>query len=652
MTEKPTPARGPTTGRSRSAPVPHAIGPGDVLADRYRLIDLLDESGGGRFWRAHDKILERHVAVHVLADDDARAAQLMEAARRSATVPDRRILRVLDAEHADGLCYVVNEWGSGTSLDIMVATHGPLAPRRAAWLVAEVADSMAQAHDAGVAHGRLVPENILVDRSGSIRVIGMCVDAALYGLTPDGTANDVTDLAGLLYCALTGKWAGVSRSGVPKAPQEHGRVLRPRQVRAGVPRPLDALCDELLNPYAAHRLRETHDIGSARGVAEVLADFVGDPAGIPEALAAATVVRGDETVVLPPVPEIPVRDDDAPRPATPEPPRPLPTVETPMASTDETARETGDQVADQPTAVTPQPSQPEDIPTQAGVPVFDDESDEVSWFGAPGRPAPPPPPFEDPPERPLFAPEPADGGPARRPRDSARMAEPTPTGGDYWPWDTGTGRSTDTGLEAIRDDDVPGRSWLRIATALGAALLLLIAIVVAVNLGRGRTPLGAEQESPATATPSRTAAPLAGVTATALDPQGDDGGENSEDAPLAVDADPATTWRTSTYFDQFGPGGLKTGVGLVLDLGSVREVSQVDLTLVGEPTELSLYVTETAPTDVTGLDPALSRSVGTRARLPLDEPVAGRFVTVWFTGLPAVDEGFRAEVAEIRVHGA
>ena len=47
--------------------VPHSIRPGDVLADRYLLVDLLSESGNGRFWRAHDRILERHVAVHCIS---------------------------------------------------------------------------------------------------------------------------------------------------------------------------------------------------------------------------------------------------------------------------------------------------------------------------------------------------------------------------------------------------------------------------------------------------------------------------------------------------------------------------------------------------------------------------------------------------------
>ena len=170
--------------------MPHAIRPGDVLAGRYQLIDLLDESGGGLFYRAHDSSLDRSVAVHIIRADDERAGLLREAARTSARVVDRRLLRVLDVDETsdqtarDGsaLCFVVNEWATGVSLDILLADDGPLSPRRAAWLIGEVAGTLEVAHAAGVSHGRLVPENVLIDRTGSVRVIGFAVDAALHGL--------------------------------------------------------------------------------------------------------------------------------------------------------------------------------------------------------------------------------------------------------------------------------------------------------------------------------------------------------------------------------------------------------------------------------------------------------------------------------------
>jgi hypothetical protein len=614
--------------------VPSSIRPGDVLADRYRLIDLLTESKGGRFWRAHDRVLERHVALHVIAEDDERADALLEAARRSATVHDRRLLRVLDADKANGLCYVVNEWGTGDSLDIMLATDGPLGSRRAAWLVSEVAASIAVGHEAGVAHGRLVPENVLIDHGGAVRLIGFAVDAAMYGLPPGRVSTDVADLGGLLYSALTGKWPGTSRSDVPPAPIEQGRVLRPRQVRAGIPRPLDALCDEVINPYAGQwgaRLRETHDVATAQGIADYLCSFVGDATGLAEAEAAAGH-RDTDTIALPALPDPPVRDEE---PATPEPePEPEPEPAAPAASTE--------------------------LPTQAGLPIFDDENDDVSWLAARSDPVPPPPPFEDPPERPLFAPEPTSGNVVRTPRPGSVPKTATSRGGPgYWPWDTGPG--TGTGMTPAVEDEpepVPGRRWLRLAGAIAACLLLLLAIVVAYNLGRGRTPLGAlpgtdDSPTPSTQPSSAGAAQvITGITASDFDPQGEPPDENPDLAPLAVDGDPATSWRTSTYAQNFGPAGLKTGVGLVLDLGERRDVASVDLTFVGTPTAFSLYLTDEAPTGVKGLTPVGSGAADQEhARVTLDTPASGRYLTVWLTSLPTVEDGFRGEVAEVTVRG-
>ena len=122
-------ARRATPGGGRH-PVPHSIRPGDVLAGRYLLVDLLSESGDGRFWRAHDRILDRHVSVHVIGAErrpgrraDGGRPPLGHGARPADPAGAGRRPR-------DGICYVVNEWGSGTSLDILVANEGPLGPRR------------------------------------------------------------------------------------------------------------------------------------------------------------------------------------------------------------------------------------------------------------------------------------------------------------------------------------------------------------------------------------------------------------------------------------------------------------------------------------------------------------------------------------------
>lgn len=680
--------------------MPHATRPGDVLADRYRLVDLLSESGDGRFWRAHDRMLERHVAVHVIRADDERAEALMAAARRSATVLDPRILRVLDADLTDQVCYVVNEWGWGASLDIVATGTGPLGPRRAAWLVSEVADSIASAHRVGVAHGRLNPENVLIDRTGGVRIIGLCVDAALHGVPEADVRDDVTDLAGLLYCALTARWGGRSSSIVAAAPREQDEVMRPRRVRAGIPRSLDNLCEELLHSHPNARHREPGGIPTdARGIADYLADFVGDPTGMALALlsSAPPVLPDEEPVVLPPVPELTPHDVPGPPDARPHPephPEPHPvrgiTVALPTeTAADRSPEEDGESelpaeptlVVEAPAPEAPVPEARVDLPTQAGLPIFGPDGDDVSWLERRTIPAPPPPPFETPPERPLFAPDPADGAPVRQPRPGSAAASPTPTPTPpdaapgaarqrdrFWPWESNTGTgvglvdgrgvASSTALPVVEDDRVPGRSWLRLGSVLAAVVLLVVAVIVAISLAEDDSPVapGSEASEAGTGrTDAVRSSPLAGVTATALDPLGGDGDENDAEAPNAVDGDASTSWPTQSYEDQLGPTlpALKSGVGLALDLAGEQEVTAVDLTFVGSPTDVSLYLFDEPPADVAGAEPvATARARRTTATLRLDEPVTAAYAVVWLTSLPAEGSIFRGRIAEVVVQAA
>lgn len=642
--------------------MPTSMQAGDELAGRYRLDDLLAENGSGRFWRAHDLVLHRPVAIHVLPADDERAEAVLAAARSAGPVINRRLLRVLDAEISDGRCYVVNEWGQGDSLDILLTREGPLPPRRAAWLVGEVADSIAEAHAAGLAHGRLTPENVLLDQHGQVRIIGFGVDAALRGLPPGRTGVDEIDLAGLLYCALTGTWAGVSESAVPSAPEVHGEVLRPRRVRAGIPRALDALCDEVLNPQ--HSPGSAGGDHSARRISDQLQAYVGDVTGTQVAVQPFRPPATRPPSAVAPTP--------APTPA----PAPVPAPEPEQG----TAVQPVVEPDVEPPTPAPTPAPPTDLPTQAGMPVFHDD-DEVDWLRARADRPEPPPPLEEPAPKPLFAPDPPAGEPVRRPRPGSRAASGNP---DYWPWDAsqdhGHGHSQDHGSgvrpvgrdtgswssgawpddrwatgEGLDDTgtQVPGRSWIRLAMIVGICVLVLVAAVAAYQLGLKPPSSDSTDDPTATTTPS-VAAPTAftDLVADDFDPQGSPPREENPDSvPNVLDGDPTTSWSTSSYLQNFGPGGLKTGVGLVVDLGATRGVREVVVSTEGGPTSLAAYVTSTAPTGVADLTPVGTASGTGELTIALDEAVSGQYVTIWLTLLPEVDGEFRGTVSEVQVLG-
>ncbi|MEW9533679.1 protein kinase family protein [Microbispora sp. NPDC049125] len=217
------------------------VEPGARLADRFRLEDRVNESGGATLWKAIDEILARPVAVHTFSPEFPRVTEVVTAARQASRLSDPRLTQVFDAADEDGTAYVVSEWVNGESL-LELLESGPVDPERGAALVAEAAEALAHAHTAGLVHLNLTPNRLVWTTGGTVKLLGLAVDAAILGLSSDDPAKDDAEgLGRLLYAALTGHWPGDSDCGLPPAPLDDGKVCTPRQVTAGVPGYLDAI---------------------------------------------------------------------------------------------------------------------------------------------------------------------------------------------------------------------------------------------------------------------------------------------------------------------------------------------------------------------------------------------------------------------------
>jgi hypothetical protein len=215
------------------------------------------------------------------------------------------------------------------------------------------------------------------------------------------------------------------------------------------------------------------------------------------------------------------------------------------------------------------------------------------------------------------------------------------------------------------DPGLPRRSgtrWLRVAGALTAVALtagtvLLAAELLAANRSGTGTVVTPTATASAEAEPTRPAASngptpqLQVVSARDYDPLGN-GSENPDDTPLAIDGSVGTAWLTQTYFDPLERQ--KAGVGLLLDLGRPVSVSEVDLTLVGQTSDVEVRVAPDATSPPADPDAfvalASALGVGTSADLA-GTPTTTRYVLVWFTRVPAVDGGWRGGVADVRVVG-
>ena len=194
----------------------------------------------------------------------------------------------------------------------------------------------------------------------------------------------------------------------------------------------------------------------------------------------------------------------------------------------------------------------------------------------------------------------------------------------------------------------------RALVLLGLVTAIILSGVLAFLVGREA---GREGDPYAQSAPDAPVRVLPVSRVVDFDPQGEDQTENPDQAAAILDEDPDTGWRTSTYFGRPDLGGLKDGVGLILDLGTVRQAEQVRLRLDGAPTDLSIL---TAPSSISELPESLDdlREVATLNGAAEDSPShcpATSAPATWSCGcarLPQIAEGeYRGEIRAAIVRG-
>ncbi len=147
------------------------------LTEKYKVLDLVGEGGMGRVYLCEHLVLEKLVAVKVLAIGDAPVPGALERflreARAAAALDAPNIARTFDADFAPDGPFLVMEYVDGVNLHQLVAILGPLDVARAAHYVRQAATGLQHAHERGLIHRDIKPGNLMVDRAGTVKLLDL-----------------------------------------------------------------------------------------------------------------------------------------------------------------------------------------------------------------------------------------------------------------------------------------------------------------------------------------------------------------------------------------------------------------------------------------------------------------------------------------------
>ena len=147
---------------------------GMLLENRYEILEVIGSGGMSVVYKALDSRLNRFVAVKVLRDEIASDAELrarfQAEAQAVAMLAHPNIVAVYDVSHNKELDYIVMELIEGVTMKQYLAEKGKLSAQETAFFAAQICKALQHAHDHGIVHRDIKPQNIMIDKDGVVKV--------------------------------------------------------------------------------------------------------------------------------------------------------------------------------------------------------------------------------------------------------------------------------------------------------------------------------------------------------------------------------------------------------------------------------------------------------------------------------------------------
>ncbi len=268
-----------------------------IVGGKYKVLAPLGAGGMGQVFLAEHTLMRRRAALKFLpkkltADPHA-VERFLREARAVASLDHPNIVRAYDIDTDDDLHFLVMEFVDGVSLHQLVKRRGPVAPMAAANYIAQAAQGLQHAHEAGWVHRDIKPANLLLDRAGVVKVLDLGLARLLDDDTADpltrrhndkavlGTADylapeqaldshevdiraDVYSLGGTLYYLLAGRAPFADATVAQKLVCHQTKAPRPiAELRSDVPAGLLAVLDRMLAKAPADRFQTPTEVAAA-----------------------------------------------------------------------------------------------------------------------------------------------------------------------------------------------------------------------------------------------------------------------------------------------------------------------------------------------------------------------------------------------------
>jgi len=259
-----------------------------TIDDRYAVSRLLGSGGMGKVYLARDEDLDRDVALKVLreqyTDDEGFVERFEREAKSAASLNHPNVVAVYDRGRSeDGSYYIVMEHVPGGTLKDRILREGALDPCETVRVAAQVADALGVAHEAGVVHRDIKPQNVLLTESGDVKVgdfgiaravgaapisdSGLVLGTAKY-MSPEqpmgdpvGPSSDLYSLGVVIYEMLTGEVPFEADSAVGVVMKHITEPPRPpEELNSQIPEALGALVLRLLAKKPEDRYRSAAEL--------------------------------------------------------------------------------------------------------------------------------------------------------------------------------------------------------------------------------------------------------------------------------------------------------------------------------------------------------------------------------------------------------